>query len=126
MGSTAAVVVDLSLAEQGRGCLAWARQQQRRLLVYLALLWMIGSPYVAIGNAQEVLGPCDPSFVQQWSQPQVTPIAYRLADATPEVPSGAVRLEWLGHSSFVLTSPTGTRILTDPHAFYPLREAPDA
>jgi L-ascorbate metabolism protein UlaG (beta-lactamase superfamily) len=32
----------------------------------------------------------------------------------------------LGHSSFVLTSPTGTRILTDPHAFYPLHEAPDA
>jgi L-ascorbate metabolism protein UlaG (beta-lactamase superfamily) len=37
-----------------------------------------------------------------------------------------VQLEWLGHSSFLLTSPTGTRILTDPHAFYPLREAPDA
>ena len=92
----------------------------------LALLCVLGSTYAAIGNAQEILGPCDPSFVQQWRQPQVTPIAYRLADTTPEASSGAVRLEWLGHSSFLLTSPTGTRILTDPHTFYPLREAPDA
>jgi L-ascorbate metabolism protein UlaG (beta-lactamase superfamily) len=37
-----------------------------------------------------------------------------------------VRLEWLGHSSFLLTSPTGTRVLTDPHTFYSPREAPDA
>src|SRR5499433_3064829 len=117
---------DPSLADQRRGCLVWRHQEQRLLLVCLALLWVLGSMYGAIGNAQELLGPCDPSFVQQWTQPQVTPIAYRLADATPEPHLGAVRLEWLGHSSFLLTSPTGTRILTDPHTFYPLREAPDA
>src|SRR4029450_7634499 len=125
MASEAVDVTDLSLADQGRRCTAWARQAQRLCLVCLALLCVLGNTYGAIGNAQEVLGPCDPSFVQQWSQPQVTPIAYRLADSTPEASPGAVRLEWLGHSSFLLTSPTGTRILTDPHAFYPLREAPD-
>jgi len=126
MASKASEAPDLSLVDPGRERLAWALQEQRLLLVCLALLCVVGSTYAAIGNAQEVLGPCDPSLVQQWSQPQVTPIAYRLADATPEAPPGAVRLEWLGHSSFLLTSPTGTRILTDPHAFYPLRETPDA
>jgi L-ascorbate metabolism protein UlaG (beta-lactamase superfamily) len=126
MASKASEVLTLSLADQGHRRLARALQEQRLLLVCLALFCVIGSPYATIGNAQEVLGPCDPSFVQQWSQPQVTPIGYRVTAATPEASSGAVRLEWLGHSSFVLTSPTGTRILTDPHAFYPLHEAPDA
>ena len=102
------------------------RVEQRLLLVCLVLLCVVGSTYGAIGNAQDSLGPCEPSFVQQWSQPQVTPIASRPADTTPEATPGTVRLEWLGHSSFLLTSPTGTRILTDPHAFYTLREAPDA
>ena len=64
--------------------MAWARQEQRLHLVCLALLCVLGSTYGAIGNAQEVLGPCDPSFVQQWGRPQVTPVAYRLADTTPE------------------------------------------
>jgi L-ascorbate metabolism protein UlaG (beta-lactamase superfamily) len=126
MASKASEVQDLSLADQGGERLAWAHQKQFLLLVCLALFCVLGSIYAAIGNAQEVLAPCDPSFVQQWHQPPVTPIAYRLADATPETHPGPVRLEWLGHSSFLLTSPTGTRILTDPHAFYPLREGPDA
>src|SRR5262245_11595762 len=125
MASTAAEVPDLSLVDQDHERLARVHQEQRLLLVCLALLWVLGSTYGAIGNAQEVLGPCDPSFVQQWNQPQVTPIAYRLADTTPETSAGTVRLEWLGHSSFLLTSPTGTRILTDPHALYKLREAPE-
>src|SRR5262245_4894842 len=126
MANKIADVQDLSLANQERRCMLWAYQERLLLLMCLALLCVLGSTSGAIGNAQEVLGPCDPSFVQQWTQPQVRPIAYRLADATPEPYPGAVRLEWLGHSSFLLTSPTGTRILTDPHAFYPLHEAPDA
>jgi len=121
-------VTDLSLflVSQGQGRVAWTPQTQCLFLVCLALLCLVGSAYTAIGNAQEVFGPCDPSFVLRWSQPRVTPIAYRLADALPETPAGVVRLAWLGHSSFLLTSPTGTRILTDPHAFHALREAPDA
>jgi len=103
-----------------------AGAEQYLLLVGLVLLCIVGSTSGAIGHAQDVLGPCEPSFVQQRSLRQVTPAAYRLADTTPEAIPGAVRLEWLGHSSFLLTSPTGTRIITDPHAFYALREAPDA
>jgi len=99
---------------------------QRLLLVCLVLAWVVGSTRGATGNAQDLLGPCEPSFVQQRSTPRVTPVAYRPVDTTPEAPPGAVRLAWLGHSSFLLTSPTGVRILTDPHSFYSLREAPDA
>ena len=96
------------------------------LLVCLMLVCVVGGTHGAIGNAPDLLGPCEPGFVQQHSMPPVTPVAYRLLDTTPEATPGAVRLEWLGHSSFLLTSPTGVRILTDPHAFYGLREAPDA
>src|SRR5262245_9308959 len=126
MASEAADVTALSLAAQGHRHMAWAPQEQCLLLVCWALLCVLGSTYGAIGNAQEVLGPCNPSFVQQWGQPQVTPVAYRLANTTPEAPPGTVRLERLCHSSFLLTSSTGTRILTDPHPFCPPREAPDA
>ena len=55
-------------------------------------------------------GPCEPSFVQQRSLLQVTPIAYRLADTTPELPRRCAA-EWLGHSRFLLNLPTGTRML---------------
>jgi len=99
---------------------------QRLLLVCLVLVCMVGGTHGATGNAPDLLGPCEPSFVQQRSMLRATPVAYRPVDTTPEAPPGAVRLEWLGHSSFLLTSPTGVRILTDPHLFYSLREAPDA
>ena len=98
----------------------------RLLLVCLVLACVVGITHGATGSAQEFLGPCEPSFVQQRSTSHMTPVAYRPVDTTPEAPPGAVRLEWLGHSSFLLSSPTGVRILTDPHAFYNLREAPDA
>jgi L-ascorbate metabolism protein UlaG (beta-lactamase superfamily) len=98
----------------------------RLLLVCLVLAWVVGGTHGATGSTQDLLGPCEPSFVQQRRIPRVTPVAYRPVDTTPEAPPGAVRLEWLGHSSFLLTSPTGVRILTDPHSFYSLREAPDA
>jgi L-ascorbate metabolism protein UlaG (beta-lactamase superfamily) len=126
MVSKALHVTALYLANQRCGRIVWARQEQPLLLLYLVLLCVLDSTYGAIGHAQEVLGPCDPGFVQQWGQSHVTPIAYRLAETTPEASSGTVRMEWLGHSSFLLTSPTGTRILTDPHTFYPPREPPDA
>ncbi len=48
MASTASKVPDLSLVDQGRERLAWARQEQRLLLVCLALLWVLGSTYGAI------------------------------------------------------------------------------
>lgn len=99
---------------------------QRLLCVCLVLAWVVGSTYGATGNAPDLPGPCEPSFVHQRSRPRVTPVAYRPVDTTPAAPPGAVRLEWLGHSSFLLTSPMGVRILTDPHTFYSRREAPAA
>ena len=96
------------------------------LLVCLVLAWVVGSTHGAVGSAQDLLGPCEPSLVQQRGRPRLTPVAYRMAQTTPEATPGVVRLEWLGHSSFLLTSPQGHRILMDPHAFYGLRDAPDA
>jgi L-ascorbate metabolism protein UlaG (beta-lactamase superfamily) len=42
--------------------------------------------------------------------------------ATPET---TVQLEWLGHSSFLMTSPDGLRVLIDPSALYPPSPTPD-
>ena len=41
---------------------------------------------------------------------------YRVAAAA----APAVTIEWLGHSTFEITSSKGTRVLTDPHGAYDL------
>lgn len=43
-----------------------------------------------------------------------------LAQARP----GTVTLEWLGHSSFLITSPRGVRALTDPNQYAPTVQEP--
>ena len=71
---------------------------QRLLFVYL-VVWVVSSTHGAPGHAQDLLGPCEPSCVQQRSRPRATPVAYRLVDTAPEALPVTVRLEWLGHSS---------------------------
>jgi L-ascorbate metabolism protein UlaG (beta-lactamase superfamily) len=88
------------------------------LLILLYLACLPGSLAVAHAAAA-VPGPCEAGLV--WQQPRILPAAYRLA----QPPGTLVQLEWLGHSSFLLTSPDGVRLLTDPSAFHPPQVAPD-
>lgn len=44
----------------------------------------------------------------------------KLRLAATNAPSALVTIEWLGHSTFQITSSKGTRILTDPHGAFDL------
>lgn len=74
---------------------------QRRLCVGLVLAWVVGAPHGATGHAQDLLGPCEPSFMQQRSRPRVTPVASRLVDTTPEAESAKRRVHPLSGSPLV-------------------------
>jgi L-ascorbate metabolism protein UlaG (beta-lactamase superfamily) len=65
------------------------------------------------GLAAESL--CEPGFVQgPMSSPRAIPAAARGPDASPRV----VTIQWLGHSSFLITTPGGTTAVTDPHSWH--------
>lgn len=87
------------------------------------LIVIMGIAHAGISTAQEAVGPCDPGLVQHNPGFQIVPGAFAQA---AETSPGAVLLEWLGHSSFLLTSPGATRILMDPSSWHPTPVAPQA
>jgi L-ascorbate metabolism protein UlaG (beta-lactamase superfamily) len=92
----------------------------RRLLFLLCLLGRLSSGF---GAAAPTVGPCEPTLVRHWHDG----VRFTLVSAprTAQTMSAPVGLEWVGHSSFLLTSPEGLRLLTDPNAFHPLQATPD-
>ncbi|GIX46756.1 MAG: MBL fold metallo-hydrolase [Candidatus Tectimicrobiota bacterium] len=83
----------------------------------LAATLVLGLLVPSLLPAQEP-GPCTAGLVEK--RGTLVPVAFLPAQATP-----AVVVEWLGHSSFVLTAPSGLRILTDPPAWHPVPVTPD-
>ena len=68
---------------------------------------------------------CRPGMVHR--DGRVTPVAWAPALAQAAAPAGRpVRLRYVAHSSFLITSPSGARILTDPYANPPVVPVPDA
>jgi L-ascorbate metabolism protein UlaG (beta-lactamase superfamily) len=65
---------------------------------------------------------CEPGFVQE---PSPSRRAIPVAATTPEATTRLVTIQWLGHSSFLLTTPGGTAALTDPHSWHVSPMAPD-
>ena len=95
------------------------------LLSAACLLWGIWSaPVGAARVAEPALGPCEPGYVRH-GPPGMPPIVRVAMPAEAATPVGNPQLEWLGHSSFLLTSPAGLRILIDPSALYPPSPMPD-
>lgn len=90
------------------------------LMVLVCLVGSLAGTRLAAATA---LGPCEPGLVKQW-QPGSS-IRFVAASRAAESAKGAVLLEWLGHSSFLLTSPGGLRLLTDPNGYHPPPVAPD-
>ena len=91
--------------------------------VFGLCILMLGDISHARGASPGAFGPCEPGFVERW--PSRLPVL--LASTSPPVASAnnPVLLEWLGHSSFLLTSPEGLRLLTDPNGYHPVRVTPD-
>ena len=92
-------------------------------LTLVALIFVIGLLGSLVGvrtTAAAGPGPCEPTMARQpWF---IVPAAMHRSAGPAET---GVLLEWLGHSSFLLTSPDGVRVLTDPSAFHPPQAAPD-
>jgi L-ascorbate metabolism protein UlaG (beta-lactamase superfamily) len=89
--------------------------------LHLSSLFILGLVTLAnLAVAAETL--CEPGFVQgPMSSPRAMPVAARNPDATPH----AVTIQWLGHSSFLITTPGGTTAVTDPHAWHASPNPPD-
>src|SRR5262245_38582426 len=65
---------------------------------------------------------CEPGFVQgPGSNPRAILVATRTPDPTPRV----VMIQWLGHSSFLISTPGGATAVTDPHTWYTSPMSPD-
>lgn len=65
---------------------------------------------------------CDPAWVHApKSARRAMPVAADGRDVAPRV----VTVQWLGHSSFLITTPEGTTVLTDPHPQHTPPTAPD-
>jgi L-ascorbate metabolism protein UlaG (beta-lactamase superfamily) len=85
-----------------------------------SLLILVAVSLAGLAMAAETL--CEPGFVQEPS-PSRRPIP--VAAITPEATTRLVTIQWLGHSSFLLTTPGGTAALTDPHSWHVSPMAPD-
>jgi L-ascorbate metabolism protein UlaG (beta-lactamase superfamily) len=92
-----------------------------RLLLFLACL--LGWLSSGLGAAAPTVGPCEPTLVRYWHDG----VRFMLVSTlhTTQTMPAPVALEWVGHSSFLLTSPEGLRLLTDPNDFHPLQGTPD-
>ena len=89
----------------------------------LCLACLLGSAAGTPSLAAELLGPCEPSLARHWGYS--LPIVLTATHQRAETAVGPVGLEWLGHSSFLLTSPGGLRLLTDPNSWHPMPTAPN-
>jgi L-ascorbate metabolism protein UlaG (beta-lactamase superfamily) len=85
-----------------------------------SLLILAAASLAGLAMAAETL--CEPGFVQE---PSPSRRAIPVAAITPEATTRLVTIQWLGHSSFLLTTPGGTAALTDPHSWHVSPMAPD-
>jgi L-ascorbate metabolism protein UlaG (beta-lactamase superfamily) len=72
--------------------------------------------------AMAVESLCEPGFVRR---PVSNRHAMPVAVSNPDMPPRVVTIQWLGHSSFLITTPGGTAALTDPHPQHTSPTAPD-
>jgi L-ascorbate metabolism protein UlaG (beta-lactamase superfamily) len=102
-----------------------ARPRSTRYIVstLLFLACLLGSAVGRLSLAADIPGPCEPSLARR--RGYGLPIVTVATQPRAETSVGLVGLEWLGHSSFLLTSPVGLRLLTDPNTWHPIPTAPD-
>ena len=116
----------------------------RKLLLWAILMWgasATGNATHAQANgpaAKPLRLPCGAGFVQ-YRQPDLTPgfmrsaapnrrSAGRLHPASftaADVAAGQLKLEYIGHSSFLITSNQGVRVITDYNEFFRADVLPD-
>ncbi len=93
------------------------------LCMVCCVVSVFGLLSVGHGAPGEAFGPCEPGFVQD--RRHSLPIMLAATPGPGTEQAGQATLEWLGHSSFLLTSPEGLRILTDPNGYHAMTVPPD-
>lgn len=80
-----------------------------KLVLLAALMILVAGCTPATPGATEVSGAAPTQTAEESTPgPSDTP--------EPTVPAGPVRLEYIGHSCFLVTAPDGTRLVTDPYS----------
>ncbi len=93
------------------------------LIAFYTLWALLGGTWGVSHAAVPSFGPCELGYVRHG--PGHLPIV-RVALRSPVATTDrGVALAWLGHSSFLMTSPSGLRVLIDPSALYPPSAQPD-
>ncbi len=96
----------------------------RLLLIMLStLVCLVTGTIEPRQAAAATLGPCEPGYVQHWQH--YRPVILVAMSRPVDVVTSPVRLGWLGHSSFLLSSPMGLRLMMDPSGLHPTSVAPD-
>lgn len=89
-------------------------------------LYLFGLLILAVvslsGYAMAAESLCEPGFVHA---PTVSPRVIPVAAGTPDATLRAVTVHWLGHSSFLISTPGGVTAVTDPHSWHTAPTAPD-
>jgi L-ascorbate metabolism protein UlaG (beta-lactamase superfamily) len=97
------------------------RGRMGRALSLFSLMIVAAIVWAAITSAAETL--CEPGFVRRpTAGPQVVPVVFHAPIASANV----VTIQWMGHSSFLIVTPRGAAVLTDPHSWHPSPVTPDA
>jgi L-ascorbate metabolism protein UlaG (beta-lactamase superfamily) len=98
-----------------------AGRAQRVWSLHLAgLIFLAVIRSASLALAAESL--CEPGFVRR---PEPNPLAIPVAASNPDTTLRLVTIQWLGHSSFLITTPGGTAALMDPHPRHASPIVPD-
>src|SRR5262245_25569424 len=100
----------------GRG--AHTRKEYRLDILSLSIITVIS--LASLAAAAENL--CEPGFVRR---PESDLRALPVSAVHPDTIPRPVRIQWLGHSSFLIITPAGTTALTDPHPGHASPTVPD-
>ena len=94
-----------ALMQKGPAPVYWISSLHLVGLIILAFFSLADLP-----EAAENL--CEPGMARR---PGSSQRAMQVAASNPDMTSRVVTIRWLGHSSFLITTPGGTAVLTDPH-----------
>ena len=98
-----------------------AARAQRTCSLHLSCLIILAVVSLA-GLAVAAERLCEPGFVRR---PVLNLRAIPVAASNPDTTPRMVTIQWLGHSSFLISTPGHTTALTDPHSRHASPTAPD-
>jgi L-ascorbate metabolism protein UlaG (beta-lactamase superfamily) len=105
--------------------MAWAMIAFRNYLwaLYLPLSLLLAGPvHAQSASPKPVRLPCGAGLVQQqYPAPKILNAAYSLA----ALRAGQLRIDFAGHSTFLITSPSGVKVATDYNDYYRAKSLPD-